>query len=225
MAYLDPYQVDQSFRQLQHDMTRAMAQFFENTAMPVIPAPPVRLALPAPGDAAPAAEPAAAAPAAAPAAKDDDAKSVRTIVSVKSCATARSARSTATAAAKPTTTIIQAPPRRHVRVGDAVVYAPRLDVRETATAFEVLVELAGVPRDAVQVVAEGQQLTISATSPAAGGDGTTVHVRERHAGKWQRAVVLPAMANVDAASATLEDGVLRVVVPKGGPRAHLIAVK
>ncbi|KNE71349.1 hypothetical protein AMAG_20340 [Allomyces macrogynus ATCC 38327] len=224
MAYLDPYQVDQSFRQLQHDMTRAMANFFENTAMPVIPAPPVRLALPAPGDAAaaaPAAEPAtSAAPAAA---KDEDAKSVRTIVSVKSCATARSARSTATAA-KPTT-IIQAPPRRHVRVGDAVVYAPRLDVRETATSFEVLVELAGVPRDAVQVVAEGQQLTVSATSPAAGGDGTTVHVRERHAGKWQRAVVLPAMANVDAASATLEDGVLRVVVPKGGPRAHLIAVK
>ncbi|KAJ3363196.1 hypothetical protein GGF31_001216 [Allomyces arbusculus] len=222
MVYLDPYQVDQSFRQLQHDMTRAMANFFEHTAMPVIPAPPVRLALPAPGDAAPAAEPAAAAAAPAAAAKDDDAKSVRTIVSVKSCATARS---TATAAAAKPTTIIQAPPRRHVRVGDAVVYAPRLDVRETATAFEVLVELAGVPRDAVQVVAEGQQLTVSATSPAAGGDGTTVHVRERHAGKWQRAVVLPAMANVDAASATLEDGVLCVVVPKGGPRAHLIAVK
>ncbi len=99
--------------------------------------------------------------------------------------------------------------------------APRrlaLDVIETGDALVLEAALPGVRPEDVDVSLLGDVLTVSAGSDA---DDTSEHegvrVREIRRGRVSRSVTLPQGVDADRASATFENGLLRLAIPKSQP--------
>ena len=117
---------------------------------------------------------------------------------------------------------------RHAGVtGVAGECAPAVDVFETSAGVEIVVDLPGVPVDAVRVVVKGTALLIvgektPAFCPTA---DATFHLVERGFGRFARAVRLSGALDASRASAVLENGELRVMVPRlEERRGHEIVV-
>jgi HSP20 family protein len=95
------------------------------------------------------------------------------------------------------------------------VFSPSFDILETAAAYVFLADLPGVRREAVQVAWAPGRLTVSGTRDAEpSGEGADYFALERTFGAFSRSFHLPAGACPERASATLQDGVLTVQVPK-----------
>jgi HSP20 family protein len=107
-------------------------------------------------------------------------------------------------------------------------FQPPLDVLETSAEVEVVIDVSGVPPDALRVVFRGNLLLVAgAKSPAAGGPVPTFHLLEREFGRFARAVRLAGAFDLARARATLASGELTVVLPKRDDRrgrAHVIPV-
>ena len=107
-------------------------------------------------------------------------------------------------------------------------YRPALDVRETERAVEVLVDVAGVPPEAIRVLFRTGLLIIAGEkAPTPPGKHQTFHLVEREFGRFARAVRVGGAFDVVQATATIVRGELLVVLPKrterrGGP--HRIAI-
>jgi HSP20 family protein len=105
---------------------------------------------------------------------------------------------------------------------------PAADVTETPDAYTIVVELPGVPKDAVEVSAGDGVLSISGEKVEETRDqGAMYFTSERRYGRFQRAFPLPANVARDAITAEMADGVLKVVLPKSGDakgRLHKVAV-
>jgi HSP20 family protein len=105
---------------------------------------------------------------------------------------------------------------------------PSLDVRETTTSVEVIVDVAGVPPEALRVLFRAGILLVAgekAPSPAA--EQQTFHLVERDFGRFARAVRVSGAFDVEHAQARVANGELIVVLPKIAERrgrAHRIAV-
>jgi HSP20 family protein len=94
---------------------------------------------------------------------------------------------------------------------------PALDVLETETAVELVIDLPGTSAEHVRVMLKGDVVIVAGekASPYAGERGdTTFHVVERGYGRFARAVRVDAAVDGAAARATLRGGELRVVLPK-----------
>jgi len=105
---------------------------------------------------------------------------------------------------------------------------PRLDVKETDQGFEVQAELPGVKKDDVRVAIDGNRVSIEAECRQANEqrEGEQVVYSERSTRKYQRSFTLPSDVDDGAAEAKLEDGVLRLTLPKkAGGSAHRLTVQ
>jgi HSP20 family protein len=92
---------------------------------------------------------------------------------------------------------------------------PTLDVLETDEAVEVVVEVSGIPPDALRVVFRAGVLLIAGEkAPPRTTEEQTFHLVEREFGRFARAVRLNGAFNIPGARATVEDGELTVVLPK-----------
>ena len=92
-----------------------------------------------------------------------------------------------------------------------------LDVIETATGIEVVMDLAGVPAAGVQVVvARSTLLVMGRKDPPACAHKreAAFHVAERTFGRFARGVRLNGAFDVGRADATLRAGELRVTLPR-----------
>jgi HSP20 family protein len=98
--------------------------------------------------------------------------------------------------------------------GFAVSYPP-LNVWEDDANFYVEAELPGLSLDKLEIfVADGNLLTIQGQrQPSAVASGTW-HRQERGFGKFGRQVQLPSDVDANRVEAKLEQGVLRVTLPK-----------
>ncbi|RAK66823.1 Hsp20/alpha crystallin family protein [Hymenobacter edaphi] len=124
------------------------------------------------------------------------------------------------------------PARRAVRPFDAVLsqlfndtlpgyttgagFLPAADVLETATGFELLLTLPGVPKDALTIDVQEGTLTVSGERKAPVTEGeNAVKVRrtESSYGTFARKFRLPETVNANAIEAHMTDGVLRLVLP------------
>jgi HSP20 family protein len=98
------------------------------------------------------------------------------------------------------------------------VWVPALDVAERGDAYVVQAELPGVSPEQVDVAFEQNVLTIRGTKPAsfdANNDGELrVFAAERVHGSFERSVRLPEFVNADRISATFDNGLLTITVPK-----------
>ncbi|MCB9680336.1 MAG: Hsp20/alpha crystallin family protein [Alphaproteobacteria bacterium] len=94
-------------------------------------------------------------------------------------------------------------------------YSPEVDVLEVEGKHVVLVDLPGVRRDAVRVRLEGARLVIEGERPDTRPVGT-LRTGERPHGRFAREFLLPADVDAEGVRAALDDGVLRVEVPRLG---------
>ena len=98
------------------------------------------------------------------------------------------------------------------------VWVPAMDVAERGDAYIVQTELPGVSPDQVDVAFEQNVLTIRGTKPASfdpNNDGELrVFAAERVSGTFERSVRLPEFVNADRISATFDNGLLTITVPK-----------
>lgn len=95
-------------------------------------------------------------------------------------------------------------------------WSPAADVVETASAFTVTLELPGVAREAISVVAKGCSLLVSGVrcaEPRHDGEGV-YQLMERSYGPFLRRFTLPRDCVAQAVEAVLKDGVLTVTVHK-----------
>jgi HSP20 family protein len=90
-----------------------------------------------------------------------------------------------------------------------------LDVIDRGDAYEVRAALPGVRPDDVDVMVQGDQLTIRGETHAQeerSGDTWLVH--EQRSGTMERSITLPGIVNSENAEARLENGVLTLRLPK-----------
>jgi HSP20 family protein len=92
---------------------------------------------------------------------------------------------------------------------------PALDVLETDSAVEVVVDVSGVPAEAVRILFRlGVLVVAGEKAPVRTSDEQTFHLVEREFGRFARAVRLNGAFDIDKSRATLRDGELTIVLPK-----------
>ena len=90
-----------------------------------------------------------------------------------------------------------------------------LDVHSTPDAYEVEAALPGIKPDDVNISILGDTLTINASmSDEQSKDEEGYSYREIRRGSFSRTVTLPSNVKADAATATFENGMLRLSIPK-----------
>jgi HSP20 family protein len=103
---------------------------------------------------------------------------------------------------------------------------PVLDVLETSAGVEILLDITGVPADALRVVFRGGVVLV-AGAKAPSNPGGTYHLVEREFGRFARAVRLTGAFEVGAARAWLDNGELTIVIPRRTERrgqSHAIPI-
>src|SRR5262245_6746089 len=105
---------------------------------------------------------------------------------------------------------------------------PALDVLETQTAVEVVVDVAGVPAQALRILFRGDTLLIAGEkAPGPMTAEPTFHLVEREFGRFARAVRLTGAFDLSRAEASLVSGELTIVLPRLAERrgqSHVIPI-
>lgn len=102
--------------------------------------------------------------------------------------------------------------RSPISVGSGVF--PALNISEDADKFYVEAELPGIKPEDLEISVVGSTLTLSGERKINGAEGVCYHRRERRAGKFHKAITLPADINAEAVHAECNNGVLKLVLPK-----------
>jgi HSP20 family protein len=98
-------------------------------------------------------------------------------------------------------------------------YHPALDVVETSTDVEIVIDLAGVPAAAVRVLFHGDVLVVAGEkAPPPTSSEPNFHLLERGFGRFARAVRLGGAFEIAQAQARLLAGELTIVLPKRDDR-------
>lgn len=103
---------------------------------------------------------------------------------------------------------------------------PLVNVREEPDAFYVEAEVPGLTQDQIEVfIRRGTELTLQGERKAVGNETGCWHYRERSEGRFQRALTLPVPVDAGKVQARLEQGVLRLILPKTeAVKPHRVAV-
>lgn len=110
----------------------------------------------------------------------------------------------------------------------ASVWAPPVDVYETADRYVVTAELPGLARDQIEVALEDKRLAIRGSRPASVGHHAAgrYHQLERGHGSFERVFEFVDAIDQHGISADLRDGVLTITLPKRpAPAARRIDVE
>jgi HSP20 family protein len=92
---------------------------------------------------------------------------------------------------------------------------PTLDVLETDETVDVIVDVSGIPREALRVVFRAGMLVVAGEkAPAVAGESHSFHLVEREFGRFARVVRLNGAFDIERARATVRDGELTIVLPK-----------
>jgi len=100
---------------------------------------------------------------------------------------------------------------------------PPLDVLETASTVEVIVDIPGVSIQALRVIVRRQTVLVVGVKLSSPSEPTTrFHVAERGYGRFARAVRLHGAFDATRAHAVTSGGQLRVVLPRVEDRRGLL---
>ena len=99
--------------------------------------------------------------------------------------------------------------------GEAMVFTPRFEVKETKDAYLFKADLPGIEEKDLDISLTGNRLTVSGKREAEERqESDTYYAYERTYGSFSRSFTLPDGADVDHAEAELRSGVLTLSVPK-----------
>jgi len=91
---------------------------------------------------------------------------------------------------------------------------PPVDVFEDASGITVLADLPGVSRDRLAVRVDGETLTLEATAQTDAPKGMSLVHNEAPHPSWRRSFTLSRELDASRIDATLNNGVLRLAIPK-----------
>jgi HSP20 family protein len=91
---------------------------------------------------------------------------------------------------------------------------PHSDIYEEKGQLVMKTELPGIDKKNLEVSVEGGRLTIKAEKKEEAKEDVTHHTRERYYGQYLRSVTLPYPVKEDEISATFDNGVLVLRLPK-----------
>lgn len=94
----------------------------------------------------------------------------------------------------------------------AARFSPDVDVLETEDAWLIVLEVPGVPRDALQIDIDGSKLVVRGEKPAR--PTGRAKVAERSTGPFQRSFLIPFDVDQTAIRARLELGQLWITLPR-----------
>ena len=98
---------------------------------------------------------------------------------------------------------------------------PSVDIYETDDEIVVLVEIAGIPEDQIELDVNGKTLTFRGERKPLGGRSKRTYAQmEISHGRFQRELELPSAVNAVDASAVYSDGILEITLPKASPVAN-----
>jgi HSP20 family protein len=100
--------------------------------------------------------------------------------------------------------------------GDPLPAQIKVDVKETPTAYTLLAELPGVPKDEIHVTVEGNLVTLRAEVKQEDRqtEGERVLRNERYYGALTRSFQMPVDIDDTASKAKFDNGVLQLTLPK-----------
>ena len=117
------------------------------------------------------------------------------------------------------------------RVGEPVertrerpVHAPRTDIYETEDEVVLVADMPGVDEKSIDITLERNVLTILGRTQDVAPEGYRLAYAEFERGDFQRAFALSNQADPNGIQASIQDGVLRVSVPKAKPALKKITV-
>lgn len=103
---------------------------------------------------------------------------------------------------------------------------PHTDIYEEKDQLVMKTELPGIDRKDLDISLEGDRLTVKAEKKEEVTDEATHHTRERYYGRYFRSVKLPYPVKEAKISATFDNGVLEIRLPKAeAVKAKKIAIK
>lgn len=97
----------------------------------------------------------------------------------------------------------------------SAVWSPRMDVTETDDAYHLSIDLPGLSKDDLSITVDDNRLMMRGErQEERRTDDENVVRRERTFGQFYRTLRLPTSVNEENISATFDDGVLSVDLPK-----------
>jgi HSP20 family protein len=97
---------------------------------------------------------------------------------------------------------------------DGAGWAPAVSIEETKDELLVLAEIPGISPADVEVEIENGILTLRGTKEAVREEDHRYHLEERRFGSFLRSFTLPRGVSQEGIDATVQDGVLRIRLPK-----------
>ncbi len=94
------------------------------------------------------------------------------------------------------------------------VFLPAVDIFETQEEITLLADMPGVATDRVSIDLNEDQLTITGDVEAQAADKEGVLLREYETGRFQRSFAVSDRIDQGKITASMSDGVLRLVLPK-----------
>lgn len=91
---------------------------------------------------------------------------------------------------------------------------PPLNVFNKGDDIVIIAEVPGVRKADLKVEAKGNTIRVAGTKAASYGERTSVHRRERSAGRFDRTVTLPVEIDADRIKAEFRDGILALYLPR-----------
>lgn len=115
-------------------------------------------------------------------------------------------------------------------LANAAITAPRVDVRETPTAYLMDMDLPGLSEKEVEISLKDRVLTISSVKEASKeekktDEGIEYLIRERHSSAFERRFTLPEDIDAENVEANFKNGVLSISIQRKAeaqPRQILI---
>ena len=93
-------------------------------------------------------------------------------------------------------------------------WSPALDLYESGDHLVAVVELPGMRNEDIEMSLHDGTLTISGERKRENTNGETGQRTERHVGTFRRSITLPTRVDASKVSATYQDGILKVTLPK-----------
>src|SRR5438552_18334444 len=93
-------------------------------------------------------------------------------------------------------------------------WSPALDLYETGDHFVAVIELPGMRKEDIDISLHDGALTISGERKHESTNGETAQRSERYVGTFRRSIALPTRVDATKVSATYQEGILKVTLPK-----------